>query len=462
MSLKCNSWAKDVKNSIDDLIKLYGKSSKSYNSNSYAVFDFDNTTCIFDVQDQCLIYQLETMSFEIKPDELLDVLTFDLNGLFNELIVDSVNAYRHLYDIYGPFSAEGLNEETQKRITSDLYWKEFASKMGTLAITLPKYIDNWKLRWLCGFTDNQVYDMCYKSCEKYSKLNTHELVIEGSSDIKSIVGPIKFSFINGLTVTDNIKELWKELDENGIDVWVCSSSELNQIRAAVDYFDLYNYCTGITAKTLEIDDHGKMLATYDYVNGYGYVKDMLGKWVKDIYPIKASCRDVGKIEAINNAIAVHYDGVGPIATFMDSSGDFNFCTEYNNTKLCVCFNRADRSVCDGGGLISELAIYQRDTLSYTLKTANKNNDTLYVLQGRDENGARKFINSNSSIIYGQKNSLLFKNEDNMRMALYFADHRMSTKDIVNIFCIETIVDNNNEIGIHYGFLTNFAGYHNIK
>jgi hypothetical protein len=39
-------------------------------------------------------------------------------------------------------------------------------------------------------------------------------------------------------------------------------------------------------------------------------------------------------------------------------------------------------VTDGGGLISAIAIYQRDGLGYDLAKANAAGDTLYVLQGR--------------------------------------------------------------------------------
>ncbi len=36
----------------------------------------------------------------------------------------------------------------------------------------------------------------------------------------------------------------------------------------------------------------------------------------------------------------------------------------------VCFNRATRGVTEGGGLIAELSVYQRDTLEYDLAEAN--------------------------------------------------------------------------------------------
>ena len=73
---------------------------------------------------------------------------------------------------------------------------------------------------------------------------------------------------------------------------------------------------------------------------------------------------------------------------MDSSGDFNFCTEFDSLKFVICYNRANRKITEGAGLIAVLAVYQKDTLGYNLKKANAAGDTYYVLQGRDENGLR--------------------------------------------------------------------------
>ena len=118
-------------------------------------------------------------------------------------------------------------------------------------------------------------------------------------------------------------------------------------------------------------------------------------------PTKAQTQGVGKVTAIVNAIAPSYNGAGPLAGFMDSTGDYNFCTEFANLKLVICFNRASRKITDGGGVISELAIYQRDTLGFDLAKANANGDTLYLLQGRDENGMRGLRASDSTLLLGK-------------------------------------------------------------
>ena len=85
---------------------------------------------------------------------------------------------------------------------------------------------------------------------------------------------------------------------------------------------------------------------------------------------------------------------------------------------------------------------------------------MYVLQGRDENGMRTFRNSNKTLILGEKEEKLFKNEDNEKQLQYMIDNKMSTEDIINTFCIKTAADApENKLGFKYGFCTEFAGYH---
>lgn len=176
----------------------------------------------------------------------------------------------------------------------------------------------------------------------------------------------------------------------------------------------------------------------------------------------AQTQGVGKVTAINNAIAPLYDGAGPLAGFMDSTGDYNFCTEYASLKLVICFNRASRKVTDGGGVIAEVAVYQKDTLGYDLAAANANGDTLYVLQGREENGLRGLRASNKTMVYGATEEKLFRNEDNEKQLQYMIDNNMTTEAIIDTFAIKTAADaEGNVLGIEYGFLSEYSGYHNI-
>lgn len=472
-----DDWADDVKANINMLIADYGKDSKNYDDTAYAVFDFDNTSSIFDLEDQLAMYQLMHMAFEIKPENMKDILLTDLKnpdedltdfgygkGSYNDWVNDINKAYSYLYQTYGPFSAKGLDEEKAAEIQKDPQWCEFTAKMRTLydliddkdsaSVAYP-----WVLYWFAGMTEQQVYDLAYASHTYYSKVETSETTLTTPENIQSKTGVVTYTWTNGIQVSENIKELMKALNDNGIKVWICSASLTNVIRAGIDVWGLHDSVTGVLAMTNKVGKDGLYINEYDYENGCGWLCNDNGEWVKDNLPTKAQPFAKGKVTAIENALVPKY-GHGPIAGFMDSTGDYNFCTEFKTLKLVTCFNRANRKVTDGGGVIAELAMYQRDTLGYDLRKANKAGDTMYVLQGRDENGMRTFRNSNKTLILGEKEEKLFKNEDNEKQLQYMIDNKMSTEDIINTFCIKTAADApENKLGFKYGFCTEFAGYH---
>ena len=475
-----DDWADDVKAAINALVDTYGKASATY-ADPYVVFDFDNTCSIFDVEEQLAIHQLNVMAFAFAPEELTAILEEGLGDLnevrddakaysvkeeavsYSAVVEDIVNAYTYLYGKYGPFTAAGLDEAKQAEVQADEQWLEFATKMRVMYsfvgdaesadVAYP-----WILYWFTGMTEQEVYDLAYASHKKYSAVETRE-DIWTSPEIESKAGQMTVTYYMGTTVSENIKELWKVLDENGIDVWVCSASATDPIRAAIDVWGLHDYCTGMLAMTNVLED-GKYINHYDFENGCGWLAKENGEWERDTLPTKAQTQGVGKTTAIVNAISPKYSNHGPIAGFMDSTGDFNFCTEFETLKLVICFNRASRKVTDGGGLIAEIAVYEADTLGYDFAKADAAGDTLYVLQGREENGLRGMRNSRSTMLLGATEEKLFKNDDNTAQLQYIIDNNMTVADALNRFALKTAADaEGNDLQLKYGFLKEYNGYH---
>ena len=83
-----DDWNEEVKNAVNDLLDLYGSQGETSESQFYAVFDFDNTCSIFDMEEQTVVYQLQTMAFEINPDEMKEIL---LTGIPD--VLDDLSAY---------------------------------------------------------------------------------------------------------------------------------------------------------------------------------------------------------------------------------------------------------------------------------------------------------------------------------------------------------------------------------
>lgn len=477
-----DDWADDVKAAINALVDTYGKASETY-ADPYVVFDFDNTCSIFDVEEQLAIHQLNTMAFAIEPEELPAVLEEGLGTLdevrddgasytvsgeptsYIAVINDIVNAYTYLWETYGPFTAAGLDEAAQAEIQADEQWLEFATKMRVMYAFVgdaesADVAYPWILYWFTNMTEQEVYDLAYASHKMYNDVESREDTWT-SPEIESEAGQMTVTYYMGTTVSENIKELWKVLDSNGIDVWVCSASATDPIRAAIDAWDLHQYCTGMLAMTNVVDADGVYDHHYDYENGCGWLANDDGTWTRDNLPTKAQTQGVGKSTAIINAIAPKYSNHGPVAGFMDSTGDFNFCTEFETLRLVICFNRANRKLKDGGGLVAAMSAYERDVLGYDFAAADAAGDTLYVLQGREENGLRGFRNSNATMRLGAEEEKLFADQESFDAIInYWTENNMSVADAFNTFAIKTAADaEENLIGHQYGCLKTYDGYH---
>ena len=275
------------------------------------------------------------------------------------------------------------------------------------------------------------------------------------STLESKSGVCICSFLLGCSVTNSVKNMLKLYKENGIDVWICSASHVDGVRAAVDAFGISDSICGVIGMTQKVVN-GKFIAMYDYVDGYPYENKGNGNWEKVNHPIKALPSREGKVEAISNSLVEMY-GCGPLAGFMDASGDFNFCTEFSSLKMVICYNRANRKITEGAGLVAIAAMYQKDK-NMNLKKANDNNDTYYLLQGRDENGERSLRESNYTLQFGSNIEKLFANEENTVLFDYVKNNSLTLKEFFDRFAIYTN-EQNSVINITYGYLETYAGYH---
>ena len=450
---------KETQQAIKDLVRL-----NKNNKDAYIVSDFDNTTSIFDIAYQCSIYQIETMSFALSKDEISTVLKTSLgeDETLNDYIDDVSVSYSHLVDIYGAFTASGINDELLETIHSDTWYQEFSTKM----MGLYNYVDStvldvvgyeWIMYWYTNMSEQEVYNMFKKSCEKYQYVDTHE-VTWTSPNIDSEVGVISETFVVGASVTDSVKNMLKYYVENGIDTWICSASHIDGVRAAVDAYGLSSYITGVIGMTQK-QTNGKFIPAYDYETGYPYINKGGSNWEKTSEPIKALPGREGKVTAIKNALYPRYNSKQPIAGFMDASGDFNFCTEFKDMKMVICYNRANRKITEGAGLVAIAAMYQKEN-NIDLKAANDTGDTLYLLQGRNENGKRSLRESNCTIRFGETEEKLFANQDNDTLFNYLKSNQLSIKDFFDHFAIKTSADNS-VIGVAHGHLDSYSGYHSI-
>ena len=458
--INLSGYAPEAQTAIKDFVKEYKNKE-----DAYIVSDFDNTTVIFDIALQCAIYQLETMSFAVNAEQLKTALatSLDLDTTMNNYIDDVTISYGELIKEYGSFKPSGIDNNQLSALHDNIYWKEFSTKMKCLFSYVEDNVDDalaceWIMYWYTGMNEDEVYQMFKKSCEKYQYTDTAEMTWTSPSEINSKMGVTSCSFVLGVSTTKSVKNMLKHYVENGIDTWICSASHVDGVRGAVDAYGLSNYITGVIGMTQAMEN-GKFVPAYDYKTGYPYINNGGGKWKKLDTPIKALPSREGKVDAIKNALLPRYHNHGPLAGFMDASGDFNFCTEFSSMKMVICYNRANRKITEGAGLVAIAAMYQKEK-GLDLKTANNQGDTYYLLQGRDENGKRSLRESNYTIRFNEKEERLFANQDNLTLYNYLKDNNLSIRDFYNTFAIKTTADQS-LVNIAHGHLDAYAGYHSV-
>jgi len=460
-----DDWENQTKTALNQCISNYGVDGKNYSKDNYVVFDFDNTTAIFDIQHQCTTYQIDRMAYNLTDSELTTALSADLGDLdrvltgydftYRNLIGDIVNCYSALQTQYGPFSYKGVAESKLTELHNEDDWKDFNAKLHYLYSVVAniegdKVRGKWSTYQFTNMTPEQVRELEYNCLIYASSLDSEQESVSSVTKITGSNTTATATYLQGVSVSENIKELYKTIKDNGIDIWIISASQVDQVRGAADAFGLSQYVSGVFGLTNKLGNEGKYIAEYDD-NGKGYIRKD-NKWeLGKENPYHTS--GVGKSDTIVNSIAPNYNNHGPIMCFGDSTGDFNFCSEFKDTKLVVCFNRADRSVTDGGGLMSAIAMYQKLN-DVTLAKAVENKDTLYLLQGRNENGKRSFISSNKTIRLGSSEEALFKNKENYKLLYYIMSNNLSIANACNLSIKGTVIED-----ITVGFLDSYAGYH---
>lgn len=449
MSLKHPDWNPRVKDALNDFL-----ARNAYRPNAYACFDFDNTSSVFDVEEQLMIYQLETMAFAVDTDGLRRFLTadVDITPALSDMVEDIAAAYDVLYRQYGPFSASGVDARTEQALRDDPHWQEFATKMRVLYDDISAGWGSktgmhgmgkrsaksyaWELYWFSGMTPAEVYELAKRSHARYANVETYMRSFKSPASIESRAGVVSGSWVCGVAVPQNTMELWKALKENGIDIWIVSASAMEPIKAAVDYFGLHPYIRGVLAMTVKQDAFGKYIPAYD-LYGVGELAQKDGTWQKAKLPTKAMTYRAGKVTAIENALMPLYNGYGPIAGFMDAVGDFYFCTVFESLELVLCFNRAQSPITDGAGLIAAIAKY-----SESPACPLNPRDTLYLLQGRDENHLRRLRPSDTTVRLGETEPLLFGDASCEEALQKWLAEKPTVEEIINQY-----------------FTAEFDGYH---
>lgn len=386
-TLQRYNWSDTVYTALSDLISIHGNTSPTYNEylRPYAVFDCDNTTVINDIQETLLIFQLENLIFKIDPTEFEDILSTGIHSTDNTklsaLISDCSHDYTYLHSNYIGFNSGGVKSLEQIQLT-DAYL-DFIVKLRFLYSHIyDTFGASSCYRWITylftGMTPQEVQSLAKKSFDYWLSTDKFEVATRTSPlSHPGDAGVVTISYKSGLALVQEMQDLYKTLMANGIDVYVCSASFRDVVLALI-CDDKYGYCCEpdkVYGMRLETDIHGIFINKFD-----------------ENFP---ETHGNGKVDTINTYIRPRQGNADPILVAGDSIGDLEMLTSFPNLKLgliinCVCQNHFS-ALC-------------RQAVS-----AENNENSRYVLQGRDEN-IGMFRPSQKSILISKISEQLFFDE----------------------------------------------------
>lgn len=342
--IKRLNWEESLYIAINKLIAKHGKDNKAYNPENkpFAVFDWDNTSIIGDVEESLLYYIVKNVAFKMNPEEFYDLIRKNVDrkdypDQFNNLDNQRVNidlisqdirrAYEKLYENLDIFEGE----KSLKQVQETDYYQEFLSKM--LYRYRASEFDTdaedpycWMSFLLKNYKTGEVYDLCKRA---YASMKKERIRVEEfiSPEIKSAAGRVSIKYFVGIRPLEEMVDLYRSLEENGIDCYIVSASFIDIVRA------------------FATDPNNNYKMKEEKVLGLRLMKDcegeILPKFDKD-FPI--SIRE-GKVQTINKLIK-NDRNYGPIMVGGDSDGDFAMLKEFDQTDLSLIIHRANSGFID--------------------------------------------------------------------------------------------------------------------
>ena len=357
--LEDGNWNPRVREALEQLIATCGKDAPGYDPacKPYAVFDYDNTTIINDIAQTLLVYQIENLSFAFAPEDFRSVLTVGLEGWDTVypggvtpqgLVDDLVRDYAELYP---------LREDPAAFHALDAY-KDFRAKLWYLSYNSgdahpgSEFSCVWIATLLDGMDEAKVTSLTRESVNHW--MEEPQMYRQ---DWTSPDGKVSVRVPKGLTLTPEMKGLYKALRDNGFDVYICSAS----VEAVVEAMACDPaYGIGLDPENvfgirLRPTPDGTVHAVADSSYAQPYRE--------------------GKVRCILENMAPVHNGRGPVLVAGDSNGDYAMLTSFKDLKVGLIVN------CHGSGGIGGLtAAAAGKTPDVTLRGRET---PLYVVQGRD-------------------------------------------------------------------------------
>ena len=340
-------WNPKNREVLEKLIEKYR------NTNSYAVFDWDNTSIQGDTQLNLFIYQIENLVYKLNPLRFNEVIrknipTTDFQEKYKNLDGEILNVTKLANDIYKDYIFLYENYISDKKLSLEEIrnteeFKDFRVKMHCLHNALSGNFSSelaclWEFYLLSGMTKDEVKSLAKESNDVKLGEAIGDVIVESSRVLTGEAGIVRGIYDNGLRIRPEMANLYHELKRNGIDVYIISASMQEIIEVfATDKSYGYNLdIENIYAMRLKSTTDNILVDEYDYK-----------------YPFT---QRKGKSEIIEKFIKPKHNGKAPILVAGDSSGDANMLTEFKDTKILLLMKREgklDDVAKDGRALIQK-------------------------------------------------------------------------------------------------------------
>lgn len=329
------SWNDRAFDSINKLIANHGKDNPSYTPEKkpFAVFDWDNTSIIGDVEEATLYYLITNLAFKINPEELYEIIRVhvdrsDFRDPYRNLEGERVNIDKisaDIYDVYKKLygTSDRLGGDVPfEMIKETNAYKEFVAKM----IFRYKAADHDKEAedsycWMAFLFTHYEPEEIEKICEEaFAFMKNEEVRREKfiSPNIETQAGRVAVSYFVGLGNIPEMVDLYHTLEQEGIDVYVVSASFIDIVRA---------FATGNSYNFPK-----------EKVLGLRLTKDKRGKVIPELDKAYPMTQKEGKSVTIRKLIQ-NEANYGPILVGGDSDGDLSMMTEFPTTDLGLIIDR---------------------------------------------------------------------------------------------------------------------------
>lgn len=378
--LKSRNWEPSVKEALNKMI------SESKNTGAYAVFDFDNTTLIGDIEINTVLFQIENLRFKIKPEEIFEILTTGIGDIdivykvgnegrasMRMLAMDVNESYKYLYDNYIGLYTDKTHKDAVKalrKISKTDEYKSFTTKLWALSYCIYENCDYatgclWLENLFNGMTKNELSELTKDALAfAFSKKKLYRETWEAPKT--GVSGSISIDLERGLGISKEMLELYKVLRNNKIETYICSASDevIVEALACNPEYRLNISPENVFGLRMEMSQDSTISAVFKS----GYIQTF----------------KEGKELAIREYMSPNHDNGDPVLVAGDSNGDYEMLTNFKNLKIGLIIN------CNNRGKIGELT---ERALKQSRSTDNEG--PLYLVQGRDPS-KMKFIPSHES------------------------------------------------------------------